>query len=104
MTTAEEIGRDFVEALEEVNWPIDEPFYKTECPFKRPSDEECIHIAVANVEDILYPKSRVQQAFEDWEDYMKSRKGLQMLIATYPPNISVECAVGASWLNWCNPY
>lgn len=56
MTTAEQIGRDYVEAL------------------------------------------------EDWEDYMKSRKGLQMLIATYPPNISVECAVGASWLNWVDPY
>ena len=69
MTTAEEIGRDYIEALEEAGY-----------------------------------KPRVQQALEDWEDYMKSRKGLQMLIATYPPNISVECAVGASWLNWVDPY
>lgn len=68
--TAEEIGRDFVEALEEVGYRIN-PYIET---------------------------------LNEWNDYMKSRKGLAMLIATYPPDISVECAVGASWLNWFDQY
>lgn len=96
MTTAEEIGRDFVEALEEVNWPIDEPFYKTECPFKRPSDEECVNIAVAKLPDDIHYFNN------DCNEHLKTRRGLQMLLEDYPSNIPtpVEFAIWQEHLMW----
>lgn len=100
MTTAEEIGRDFVEALEEIGWPIDEPFYKTECPFKRPSNEECINIAVAKLPDDIHYFN------EDCNEHLKTRRGLQMLLEDYgkgngcSADYPVEFAIHQEHLMW----
>lgn len=69
MTTAEEIGRDFVEALEEVQEP---PHYFN----------------------------------KDCNEYLKTRKGLQMMLRDYPPNVPtpIEFAIWQEHIMWGWPY